>query len=117
MKKYILSTFFVLSLFLNVLKPKKYLVEVKNKERLNGQGGYMGRQPCPCHKIHEPVCGTDGKNNYNYNKVESCVQANPMATHARQNVKESRFSAKENVPVGKTAKFLQGVLQCVALTV
>ena len=58
MKKYILSALFVPSLFFNVLKPKKYGVEVKNDE-----DGSVGKTCSPCPYSFNPVCGTDSKNN------------------------------------------------------
>ena len=55
MKRYFLSTLFVLNSFIGVLQPKKYLVEVKNDED--------DSKVCACSEIYKPVCGSDGKDN------------------------------------------------------
>ena len=55
---------------------------------------------CVCPRIIDPVCGTDGKDNLI--RIESFhlyVQAMSIPTNVRQNAKESKFSARENVLV------------------
>ena len=109
MKIFIISIV-VLSLLIDVLQPKKYLVETKNKEN--------NSKPCACPRIIDPVCGTDGKDNLI--RIESFhlyVQAMSIPTNVRQNAKESKFSARENVLVRNHVKLLGISDQCVELTV
>ena len=53
---------------------------------------------CVCPRIIDPVCGTDGKDNLI--RIESFhlyVQGMSMTTNVWQNVKELKFSVRENV--------------------
>ena len=87
---------------------------------------------CTCSKIYQPVkklyvyayriidkvCGTDGKDNLI--RIESFhlyVQVMSMTTNVWQNVKELKFSARENVLVRNHVKLLGISDQCVELTV
>ena len=61
------------------------------------------------YRIIDKVCGTDGKDNLI--RIESFhlyVQAMSIPTNVRQNAKESKFSARENVLVKNLYVYVLG---------